>query len=124
MDYRKYFENTLGIAVPEDFDIHHIDFNRENNSIKNLVAVPRKLHKQFHFYHKLVKSRFDQLYINGIVYCTTFCGIDSNELEINNFIKDYRKYLKVFYDMCSYVNKKENILNNIPTCYIGGKNDG
>ena len=51
MNYRKFYRDTFGLRKQqlEGFDIHHIDCNRENNNILNLVALPSKLHKQFHF---------------------------------------------------------------------------
>lgn len=47
-NYRKFYEKQTGKKIPKDFDIHHIDFNRENNDIMNLVAIPRELHKKYH----------------------------------------------------------------------------
>ena len=38
-----------GINDPgEEYDVHHIDFNRENNDIRNLILLPKKLHHQYH----------------------------------------------------------------------------
>jgi len=47
-NYRKFYEQKTGKKIPKDFDIHHIDFNRENNDIMNLVAIPKKLHHNYH----------------------------------------------------------------------------
>lgn len=47
-NYRKFYEKQTGKKVPKDFDIHHIDLNRENNDIENLVAIPKELHKKYH----------------------------------------------------------------------------
>lgn len=38
----------VGVHVPDTFDIHHIDLNRDNNDINNLVALPKELHNQYH----------------------------------------------------------------------------
>lgn len=50
MNYRKLYRDTFSLRKQqlEGFDIHHIDLNRENNSISNLVALPSELHRQFH----------------------------------------------------------------------------
>lgn len=45
---RPLYEKITGKKLPKNFDIHHIDFNPENNEILNLVAIPRQLHKQYH----------------------------------------------------------------------------
>lgn len=47
-DYRKYYTDCTGKNVPSDFDIHHIDLDRNNNHIDNLVAIPRVLHQDYH----------------------------------------------------------------------------
>lgn len=47
-NYRKFYEKQTGKKIPKDFDVHHIDFNRENNDIMNLVAIPKELHRNYH----------------------------------------------------------------------------
>lgn len=56
MNYRKFYEEQTKTKLPKNFEVHHIDLNRENNDISNLVAIPKKLHQELH-------SRFDSLYI-------------------------------------------------------------
>lgn len=51
--YRKIYENHNG-PIPKDedgrtYDIHHIDGNRKNNTIENLVAVSIQDHYDIHF---------------------------------------------------------------------------
>jgi hypothetical protein len=55
MHYRKIYSILTGLEVPKDFEIHHIDFDRKNNDIKNLVALPKKLHRQYHFHLNIIK---------------------------------------------------------------------
>lgn len=47
MDYRKYYKKIVG-DIPKDYEIHHIDFDRSNNYIYNLVALPKSLHRKYH----------------------------------------------------------------------------
>ncbi len=35
--------------IPEGYDVHHIDGDRENNNIANLAVHPGSKHKAFHF---------------------------------------------------------------------------
>ena len=51
MNYRKKFENFYRMKIPEGYVIHHIDMDRSNNRIGNLVMLPSKLHSQFHWYY-------------------------------------------------------------------------
>lgn len=51
MNYRKYYEKELKCKIPKGWHIHHIDLDRNNNEINNLVAIPKKLHEEFHRVH-------------------------------------------------------------------------
>lgn len=48
MDYRKEYKKHYGIDFGSDYQIHHIDFNHENNSIDNLILLPKELHQRLH----------------------------------------------------------------------------
>ena len=52
-DYRKIYKNHYG-NIPVDidgrtYDIHHIDGNRNNNDISNLIAVTIREHYDIHY---------------------------------------------------------------------------
>ena len=47
-NYRDIYQNYLEVTIPEDWHVHHIDHNRSNNSIENLVALPRSIHAIYH----------------------------------------------------------------------------
>jgi len=52
MNYRKIWENAYG-EIPKDldgrtYDIHHIDGNRKNNSIENLICLSIEDHYKIH----------------------------------------------------------------------------
>ena len=53
MSYRKIYNNYHGL-IPIDeygrpYDIHHIDRNKSNNSIENLVALSIEEHYNAHY---------------------------------------------------------------------------
>ena len=56
VDYRRLYEAHLGRMLPKDVHVHHIDHNRLNNCPSNLVAIPAKLHGQYHFWHRTYES--------------------------------------------------------------------
>ena len=57
-DYRKYYAQYYNIQWDSSlFDVHHIDRNRDNNDIRNLVLLPRELHKELH----QVYNEFDRM---------------------------------------------------------------
>lgn len=47
-NYRKKYKKYYGIEFSRDYDIHHIDMSRNNNSIENLVLLPKRLHEEYH----------------------------------------------------------------------------
>lgn len=48
MNYRKFYKDYYNIEFGTDYVVHHIDFNRENNNIDNLILLPKKLHSKYH----------------------------------------------------------------------------
>ncbi len=60
-NYRKRYGVYLGIKIPTDFDVHHIDNNPNNNNFKNLVAIPKELHVRYHdakFYYECTEQLY------------------------------------------------------------------
>ena len=47
-NYREKYKRYYDIDFGKEYDIHHIDFNRSNNDISNLLLLPNKLHHQYH----------------------------------------------------------------------------
>lgn len=47
-DYKKLYAESFGITWDNDLEIHHIDRNRDNNHISNLILLPRELHSELH----------------------------------------------------------------------------
>ena len=47
-NYRQYYKEYYGIDFGKDMDVHHLDFNRDNNNIDNLLLIPKEVHNKFH----------------------------------------------------------------------------
>lgn len=47
--YREKFKRYYGIDFSNKYEVHHIDLNRKNNNIENLVLLPSDLHRKYHF---------------------------------------------------------------------------
>lgn len=59
-DYRKNYADYYGIKWDSKlFEIHHIDRNRENNNLLNLVLLPKKLHKEYHRIISIILCDFE-----------------------------------------------------------------
>ena len=91
-NYRKFYEQKTGKKIPKDFDIHHIDFNRQNNDIINLVAIPKKLHLQYH--KALYEIQYQMEYkINFKIKISQFTNLCNNQFSL----KEWDDLTAVFY---------------------------
>lgn len=56
--YRDVYRNEMGIKWDGGkFDIHHINFDHDDNRIENLILIPKDLHRTFH--SLMAKARFE-----------------------------------------------------------------
>lgn len=49
VDYRQLYKDYYGIDFDDSMVVHHIDFDRTNNNIDNLLLMPRELHAKYHW---------------------------------------------------------------------------
>lgn len=49
-DYRQYYKDYYGIEFDDNMVVHHIDFDRTNNNIDNLLLLPKEVHAKYHWY--------------------------------------------------------------------------
>lgn len=47
-NYREKYLSIAGIEPDSNIEVHHLDKDRDNNNVFNLVAIPKKLHKKLH----------------------------------------------------------------------------
>lgn len=76
VDYRKLWKEYHNTNIPKDeqgrsYEIHHVDGNRNNNSIENLICVSIEEHKKIHLEQgeigaaNLIADRLDKVYEKG-----------------------------------------------------------
>ena len=53
MPFARYLLETIGIHVPDDWEVHHIDGNPLNDRISNLIPLPKKVHQELHRREKI-----------------------------------------------------------------------
>lgn len=56
-NYRAKYKRYYGIEFDAEYVVHHIDGDRENNDIRNLVLLPRELHSRYHFQKAVVEGQ-------------------------------------------------------------------
>ena len=92
MNYRNYYQELTETVLEKDFDVHHLDGNRNNNHILNLVAIPKVLHRKFHIQKEKYINAINE--INDLIYFYSSDNKRYNEIinkyiEIKNKISDY-----------------------------------
>ena len=76
VNYRRLWKEYHGTDIPKDeqgrsYEIHHVDGNRNNNSIENLICVSIEEHKKIHLEQgevwvaNLIADRLDKVYEKG-----------------------------------------------------------
>lgn len=113
--YRKLYKEHFNVEFGKDYEIHHIDGNRENNNIENLLLLPRKLHQE---YHKAVYNLKNLTDFETDIPKNLCCG------NMNGYIFDN---LKSFMDISSecqkWVEYKAYLRGQIPNIHhisLGG----
>lgn len=49
-DYRQYYKEYYNVDFGDDYVVHHMDFDDNNNDIYNLLMLPKKLYRRYMFY--------------------------------------------------------------------------
>ena len=108
MDYRKIYESETKIKIPKGFDVHHLDFNRDNNDISNLVALPRDLHAKFHkTYNALcIPDKSDLIPKNSFQ-----TGI------VNICMQTITEYNTVYSEVISWINYRDYLMGILTNIY-------
>lgn len=113
-NYRKFYEKQTGKKIPKDFDIHHIDFNRENNDIANLVAIPKELHSEYH--RALYQIQYQVEYkINFKIKISQFTNLCNNQFHF----KEWEDLTTVFHtttEIRNWVDYRNFLLGTIHPC--------
>lgn len=71
-DYRKKYKRHYGIDFDRTYVVHHIDEDRENNDINNLLLLPSALHSKYHTYKSMFLMCLE--HSNGFCLDLTYKG--------------------------------------------------
>ena len=55
-NYREKYKRHYNIDFGSEYVVHHIDENKQNNDISNLLLLPRELHNKYHLCKNIVTS--------------------------------------------------------------------
>lgn len=111
-NYRLYYKKYYNIEFDKKYEVHHIDFNRDNNEISNLLLLPRELHQK---YHNWLQEHCGVDNKNGIIELPTnsFSQWDLHYWSKTHEFEEI--YYKVFswYEYKLYLDGKMPNVNNI-----------
>jgi hypothetical protein len=109
MDYRRIYEERLGISLPLEFEVHHIDMNRDNNEIENLVALPKHVHQEYHRLIPMIENK----QFNFTILGTSDSGNKHNLFFFNNSVE----FIKVYEDCSYWIDYRDFLLGTLPNIH-------
>lgn len=83
-NYRVKYKRYYGIDFDKKYVIHHIDENRENNDIKNLLLLPLELHSKYHTY----KNEFNLVAKDGLCFELSYSGSSMLSMQLH-YLDDF-----------------------------------
>lgn len=107
-DYRRKFKRYYNINYSNEYVIHHIDLNHDNNDINNLMILPKKLHQLYHYYLNVTGWNREEKYTREISVKITGNEISGNAaydeaiIRLLGIISECRKW----YDYKQYLDGK------------------
>lgn len=67
-EYSKVLNDAMGVSWKSSgFCVHHINHNRKDNSVENLLLLPVKLHRKYHLLEQQTRKLRDEFAFEGIV---------------------------------------------------------
>ena len=100
MNYRQYYKEYYNIDFGKEYAIHHIDQNRDNNNIHNLILLPRTLHSRFHMNfaldHYEISNIREQMF-------------DYNAYNLQDFYKWLKKVTEQYNELFRWIRYKGNL---------------
>lgn len=66
-NYREKYKRYYGIEFGKEFEVHHMDFDRENDDISNLLLLPKELHQRYHALINAISISVDKPKADGFI---------------------------------------------------------
>lgn len=87
MGYRQDYEKYYKIKLDNNWDVHHIDYNHNNNDVNNLVALPNHLHQKLHEAYRQFELSKQNFSLSDIVlHSGQLCAHTEFMQALNNYI--------------------------------------
>ena len=96
-DYRKIYKLHYNIDFPNDYVVHHVDEDRENNDINNLLLLPLELHSKYHTY----KQQYELYAKKGICFELSYGGELLRNMQFS-YLDELRKVISEIQEWIRY----------------------
>ncbi len=111
MDYVKNFKKHFNIDFDgSKYDIHHIDLNRENNEIDNLLLLPKELHSKYHIY-------LNEMNINATFEYKIKSMLEIGQSYNQKILEDSKNFVEIQAECNKWADYKEYLLGYIPNVH-------
>lgn len=107
-NYKKKYKDFFHIEFGKEFDIHHIDGNRENNDISNLLLLPKKLHLSYHTESSICSINYSPKIISVIQK-----GNAANDF----YIKHINEFHEIYTECQKWADYKAFLMGYIPNIH-------
>jgi hypothetical protein len=101
--YRAIWQDYHHLKLPINWQIHHIDFNHKNNDIRNLLALPKSLHIQYHklqlILHNITLKDDLSVLLQKLDFNFDTEILDHYRLYIEQILPDFEYLLKIQFKM-------------------------
>ena len=104
-NYRELYEEHYNIKIPDGFVIHHIDGNRMNNNINNLLMLPLELHARYHFYLNQVRENWHVLENGNTFLFGVIHGLGETLIQCDAYIKQKEERDREIYFQSQFADK-------------------
>ena len=112
-NYRKIYKDYFGIKFGPEYVVHHIDANRENNDISNLLLLPKEVHAKYHLCFNTLKSCDKSFKIESQITGTiSKCGNNSQY-----FITMLKCYLEALDECNKWYDYKMYLMGKLPNIH-------
>lgn len=107
---KKFYEEQTQWKIPNKyFHIHHIDSDRNNNDISNLVALPMQTHLRYHGLFQRYLSSL-RLHLEDRTFVQHKCGDLTSPEQIDNFIAMMQEVKERYIDYYSWIEFRNFLL--------------
>lgn len=120
--YRSFYKKYYKIDFDNNFDIHHIDLNHDNNDINNLMLLPKKLHNKYHWLLNSVNNDDNNIFqktFNSIIQSSILNGDNYNLKSIKELVEVIQE-CNIWYDYKLYLDGTIPNVHNITEKMLKG----